>query len=123
MGRYYYGDINGKFGFATQPSDDFTFFGAEESPYINYVLYNDQIEEAIELTKKLIKEFKAKSPKECKGLNIRTDSDKFWDKYVDQEWYQDQANGLLACRISMGLQIAKFHRENPDDDINIEAEC
>ncbi len=123
MGRYYSGDINGKFGFATQPSDDLTFFGAQEqdSSYVNYWLSNEKMEGAVELTKKLIKEFKKKSPKECKGLNIKTDSDKFWS-YVDQEWYQDKENGLLACRVSMGLQIADYHRQYPQGDIEIEAE-
>jgi hypothetical protein len=44
MGRYYDGDIEGKFWFAVQDSNDGEFFGAEEtnSNYINYcVLISD----------------------------------------------------------------------------------
>ena len=38
MGRYYNGDIEGKFWFAVQNSDDASFFGGQESEpnYINY---------------------------------------------------------------------------------------
>lgn len=38
MGRYYSGDIEGKFWFAVQSSDDASFFGGEESEpqVINY---------------------------------------------------------------------------------------
>jgi|TARA_R100000479_G_scaffold175875_1_gene128110 hypothetical protein len=32
MGRYYHGDIEGKFWFGVQPSDDPKFFGAVEEP-------------------------------------------------------------------------------------------
>ena len=40
MGRYYSGDINGKFWFGVQSSDDAEFFGCEGEP-----LYWDQIDE------------------------------------------------------------------------------
>ena len=38
MGRYYSGDIEGKFWFGVQSSDDGNFFGAQdqESNYIDY---------------------------------------------------------------------------------------
>ena len=42
MGRYYYGDIQGKFMFAVQPSDAGERFGAYECPnepsYIDYAV-------------------------------------------------------------------------------------
>jgi hypothetical protein len=45
MGRYYNGDIQGKFWFGVQSSDDAEFFGAQgsEPNYINY--YLDDIEQ------------------------------------------------------------------------------
>jgi hypothetical protein len=45
MGRYYSGDIEGKFWVAVQPSDDASFFGGEESEpnYINYYFSEDDM--------------------------------------------------------------------------------
>ena len=47
MGRYYEGDIDGKFWFAIQSSDDGEFFGAEEqeSNWIDYYLDKETFEE------------------------------------------------------------------------------
>jgi hypothetical protein len=40
MGRYYYGDIEGKFWFAVQPSDDPEFFGmqCDDSNWVPYYI-------------------------------------------------------------------------------------
>jgi len=47
MGRYYNGDIEGKFWFAVQSSDDGEYFGMRESQnYIEY--YSDDLETAKE---------------------------------------------------------------------------
>jgi len=47
MGRYYEGDIDGKFWFAVQSSDDGEFFGAEEqeSNWIDYYVDKETFEE------------------------------------------------------------------------------
>ena len=47
MGRYYEGDIDGKFWFAVQSSDDGEFFGAEEqeSNWIDYYVDKEIFEE------------------------------------------------------------------------------
>jgi hypothetical protein len=65
MGRYYTGDIEGKFWFAVQDSDDASFFGGEmsEPNYINY--YFDKkdlpdIEKGIKTCLKELGENKAK---------------------------------------------------------------
>lgn len=46
MGRYYQGDIEGKFWFALQPSDAASRFGGEETEpsYINYYFNEDHLE-------------------------------------------------------------------------------
>ena len=43
MGRYYNGDIEGKFWFGVQDSDDASFFGGEkvEPNYIEYYFEKD----------------------------------------------------------------------------------
>jgi hypothetical protein len=45
MGRYYSGDIEGKFWFGVQSSDDASFFGGETSElnYINYYFSTDDL--------------------------------------------------------------------------------
>ena len=49
MGRYYHGDIEGKFWFAVQPSDDPAFFGMQESDaYIQYYIDDSDIDEVKE---------------------------------------------------------------------------
>ena len=45
MGRYYHGDIEGKFWFGVQPSDDPAFFGMQESTdVIQYHIDDSQID-------------------------------------------------------------------------------
>ena len=48
MGRYYHGDIEGKFWFAVQSSDDGEYFGmrSQEQSYIEY--WSDDLESAEE---------------------------------------------------------------------------
>ncbi len=56
MGRYYNGDIDGKFMFAVQSSDSGERFGAieEDSGYINYVIYReDSYKEIVEELKRI----------------------------------------------------------------------
>ncbi len=45
MGRYYSGDIEGKFWYGIQPSDDPTFFGAIEDPHF-VAYYADDLKKA-----------------------------------------------------------------------------
>jgi len=64
MGRYYDGDIEGKFWFAIQSSDDGEFFGAEpqETDYIPYYLSKENFEKTkgIEICRKAL-DFKIKN--------------------------------------------------------------
>jgi hypothetical protein len=58
MGRYYNGDIDGKFWFGVQSSDDASFFGGQESEpnYIDYYFDKEgdmeEIKEGLEQCKK-----------------------------------------------------------------------
>ena len=51
MGRYYYGDIEGKFWFGLQPSDVLSRFGVE--PNLSYSFCEDNIEELEEQLKSI----------------------------------------------------------------------
>jgi hypothetical protein len=121
MGRYYNGDINGKFGFGSQPSSDGEYFGAhdQEPNYIDYCIEKDAIPEALEKLQKLILQYRKETGNTT--LTKYSTTDEFRNT-VDQDWYQDSKNGLLCGRIHMGLEIAKFHRENPNSPIYFEAE-
>ena len=56
MGRYYHGDIEGKFWFAVQPSDDGEYFGMEQQEPSHIPYYSDDLE----LAEEGVKECKAK---------------------------------------------------------------
>lgn len=63
MGRYYTGDIEGKFWFGLQPSNDADFFGSAgyEPNYLNYYYESDEIplvEEGIKKCKKELGDWK-----------------------------------------------------------------
>ena len=86
MGRYYNGDIEGKFWFGLQPSDAASRFGGEELEpnYINYYFNEDHlkeveeeikyIEEKLGDNKKIIDDFFSKkqsySNQELEDINI-----------------------------------------------------
>ena len=59
MGRYYSGDIEGKFWFGVQSSDDGEFFGARELEpnYITYIVEDiKEVEEGLEKCKEALGE-------------------------------------------------------------------
>ncbi len=112
MGRYYHGDIEGKFWFAVQSSDDGEFFGAMPSS-IDYTV-NDikQVEDGI---------------KKCEialGDNLTRLDDFFNSKggYNDQmieEWWEEKYNIILDsekiramlewyARLALGKQIFDY---------------
>lgn len=120
MGRFYDGDIQGKFSFGAQSSDDGEYYHAEplEPTVIDYRIANEDIPRALAKLTKLISKYN----KETKsGIHFGTTTDQFW-KSVDKDWFQDQKNALLAGRIHMGLEIVHYHQENPESDIYFEAE-
>ena len=109
MGRYYSGDIGGKFWFAVQSSTDATFFGVE--PYQpNYVNYYFEKEEHLKMVKNGIKECE-----KVLGKNLKT-LDKFFnenngyneDMIVEQTNIREEEISYLLkwyARIKLGIQI------------------
>jgi hypothetical protein len=118
MGRYYQGDINGKFWFALQPSDAPSRFGGEETEpnYINYYFNEDHLEEveneieAIEESlgdkKKIIEDF-------MKDKGGYSDADLLALGITEKEM-RDYAD------LGLGIQIRDCVLEN--GDCNFEAE-
>ena len=84
MGRYYYGDIEGKFWFAVQPSTDPAFFGMEEIEhnFINYYINDTNIG--------LIEDSLKECRKNLKGMIRKIEA--YWkemDGYNDKQMAKD----------------------------------
>ena len=118
MGRYYDGDVNGKFMFAVQGSDAHERFGAigGESNYINYVVYRDSYadicseleginKQSIEKVDKMFNEKSGYNDKIKKEFGV---SEKDLSEYADYE---------------IGMQLKEFFDDNPDcDECRFDAE-
>jgi hypothetical protein len=128
MGRYYSGDIEGKFWFGVQSSDDADFFGVEgQALNINYYFDEDNLED-VELGIRKCLETMGKDKerfdeffKDNNGYNnemiIAYYKEKYQidvsDKFVRHilEWY---------ARLQLGKQIQECIKEN--GECNFEAE-
>ena len=90
MGRYYEGDIDGKFWFAIQSSDDGEFFGAQEqdSNWIDYCVDREEFEE-INGIKKCKKELTFKHNGKTKRWWVLHDD---WQKLIDKHYEDNKDN-------------------------------
>ena len=123
MGRYYSGDIEGKFWFAIQSSEDASFFGGSESEpnYLNYyfrIKDLDNIKKGISTCKKELGTYEKKLKKFFKENNCYNDKDLSNKFNISQnkiktilEWY---------ARLELGEKILKCVEEN--DSCSFEAE-
>jgi hypothetical protein len=140
MGRFYEGDINGKFWFAVQPSDDGEFFGAiiqnnseeeiEDSGWIEYRIPKKEKHGAVE-----------------KGINRCLASLGQWEEWLDdffkanESYNEDSIITFIAqekdtnttteevksmlkwyARLYMGRKIELVFNEVPDYDLHFTAE-
>ena len=128
MGRYYTGDIEGKFMFGVQSSDDANFFGAEgHASYLNYYYSKEdlpKVEEGI---------------KECEGVlgEYLKHIDQFFkekdsynneqlSKYLTEKLGKDVTENNVAfnlewyARLELGREIRDCIKEK--DQCNFEAE-
>ena len=118
MGRYYNGDIEGKFMFAVQPSDAGERFGAYEMPqepeFIDYAVCRESSYD--DISKELESILNSGAVKRVKHMwqeleKIGRDSynDKDMEKYgVSNEDMREYADWL------MGTRMIEFFDENPD---------
>ena len=140
MGRYYDGDIEGKFWFAVQDSDDPLYFGAMDitqentdsdyhDGFIDYLIpfsNIDLVKEGIELCKRQL----------TGNYQILTEFFKENNGYNDDmiiDWYQNTRGihineGFLReqltiyARLDFGTQILLYFNENPGEDCHFTAE-
>lgn len=117
MGRYYHGDIEGKFWFAIQSSTDANFFGGEEyqTEEMNYFFHKNDLDDI----KEGIKTCKDKLSKNKKRLDKFFDTnDGYNDNILQKHWineYKDHINVnhdlQWYARLLLGEQILKCVKE------------
>ena len=118
MGRYYNGDIEGKFWFGVQSSDDADFFGASGTEPNQYLDYHFDKEDHLKSIKKGIKECEKKLGtwkekldkffKDNNGYNDEMIEDQLGLKKEKSrellEWYArlELGNQILECVMKQG---------------------
>jgi DNA-directed RNA polymerase subunit N (RpoN/RPB10) len=103
MGRYYNGDIEGKFWFAVQSSDDAEQFGARESTnYINY--YADNIQEVKKRLYEIFDELGIDEPT-FYNMNTVEGEDKFYEDYKEYAATRKDNDDKLWASLELGLKM------------------
>ncbi len=121
IGRYYNGDIEGKFWFGIQSSDDGEFFGAEalEPCEINYYVGDiDKVNKGVDkcitklgIYREKLDEFFEKNHLYSNDLIIRELNIPIDDTRDILEWY---------ARLELGLKIQKCMEENGECNFSAE---
>ena len=132
MGRYYQGDINGKFWVAVQSSDDADNFGvAGEFPPADHLHYHftedhlSDIEKGISKCKSKLADKKEKLDqffKDNNGYNNEMIIE-YFKRNFDLTVTEDDINTLLVyyARLALGEQILDCVKKN--GECSFEAEC
>ena len=122
MGRYYHGDIEGKFWFGVQSSGDADFFGCEgEASHLNYYYHEghlDRVKEGIKDCKSSLGEYK-------KHLDnfFKTDGISYNDQMLIEYLNKNAKNGTHTengvkfflewyARLELGKEILECIEEN-----------
>lgn len=113
MGRFYFGDIEGKFWFAVQSSNDGEFFGATEcnTETVDYYVGDiDKVEKGIESCLTVLKDKKEQLDEFFKDRNMY--NNKELASYLDAS--KEEVRDLLTwyARLQLGLKIQKCVEEH-----------
>ena len=114
MGRYYNGDIEGKFMFGRQSSDDADFFGQSGTPeFINYYFKKEDISTVRERLLECLKVLGNAKPKIDKFFKK---NDSFNNQMFEEEfgWDVEKTNNNLEwyARFELGKKIYKHLKDN-----------
>ena len=114
MGRYYNGDIEGKFWFAVQSSDDADFFGQIGEPLeINYSFYKENI---LEVKEKLLECLKVLGNAKPKLDKFFERNETYSNKKLSKEynWTEEETKKNLKwyARYDLGRKIYKHLKDN-----------
>ena len=129
MGRYYEGDISGKFWFAVQSSYAPSRFGGEEyePSYINYYFGEEQLKEVEEELDRIHKNMQGNIEKldeffkQNNGYNDQMIIDFYLARY-DETINEEEVKDMLVeyADYELGNQIANCIKENGECSINCE---
>lgn len=123
MGRYYNGDIEGKFWFGVQSSNDADFFGVEgyEPNYLNYYFSTEDlpnIKKGIKTCQKMLGKNKKKLD------NFFKEKDSYADGELAKKLKitEDKATEILKwyARLELGTKILKCVEETGQCDFDAE---
>lgn len=105
MGRYYSGDIEGKFWFAVQDSDDGEFFGAEVSEaYTPYHCHDiEKVKDGLKKCKEKLGANLEKLDKFFRDVDGYTDKD--IEKLTDADTEQGKEILVWYARLELGRKI------------------
>ena len=123
MGRYYHGDIEGKFWFGVQPSDDPKFFGAEEEEP-DFISYYTEDLEAIEYGIKSCKAHLGKYYKDVHHFFTVIVNDPNYAQRLN-EWLnisESEADNLMGWYARLELGEKMYNQVKEHGSCSIQAE-
>jgi len=117
MGRYYHGDIEGKFWFAVQSSCDGEYFGMEQEEHSHIPYYSDDLKLAEEGIKECKKELRGYLTKMDKFFNsVDAYNDMMLSEALDLEGkeHDEKRRNLMVwyARLQLGKKIASCIKDN-----------
>lgn len=118
MGRYYNGDIQGKFMFGVQSSDAGERFGAEqqESHYVEYYVNRDNYNKIV----KILDEIKSKGHVE--RVEKMFEKENGWNDEILAKYGVSDKDMEEYADYEMGLQMKEWFDEHDDDTLYFTAE-
>jgi len=130
MGRYYMGDIEGKFWFGIQSSSDAEYFGAVEDNWTQYEVYVDSLEDEVKPgLKECLKEMGVFKERLDKYFLVNNGyNDETMAKEMSKEYNEDITEGKITemltiyARHGLGLQIETWMEKNPGENCKFSAE-
>ena len=119
MGRYYNGDVDGKFMFAVQSSDAHERFGAtsEESNYIPYAVYRESYAHICAELDSI------KQKGHVDKVEKMFSKEEGWNDEIQERYNVTDKDLSEYADYQIGLQLKEFFDDNPDtDECRFEAE-
>ena len=110
MGRYYNGDVNGKFMFAVQSSNAHERFGAEEmeTGYINYEICRDKYDD-------IVKELDSIDSDSIERVNKMFDENKSYNDETQQKYNVSEKDLSEYADYRLGKEIKEYFDDNLEE--------
>lgn len=111
MGRYYSGDVNGKFMFAVQSSDAHTRFGAEEvePSYIDYEIHRDSYDD-------IVKELDLIDKGSIERVSKMFEENNSYNDETQKQYNVTQEDLSEYADYNLGKQVKDYFDDNPEEN-------